>query len=167
MNTCTINYNTIVKWAVTSVLLLPFLTIGLSRSPNAADFTVGRIVISKVWSPATPRGARVGAGYLTIRNLGPKSERLVSGQSEIADRVEMHTMTMSNGIMRMRPLKNGVEIGPGETIVFKPGGHHFMFVGLMRPIVKGKGFKASLVFKNAGKVDLFFSAEGIGSRGPK
>jgi len=139
----------------------------MDRAANADEGSVGKIKISKLWSRATPRGARVGAGYLTIRNLGSKADRLVSGTSEIAKRVETHVMRISNGIMRMRRLADGLEIGPGATIEFKPGGYHFMFIGLKRPIVKGESFKVSLVFENAGAVELVFSAEGVGSSGPK
>lgn len=167
MNKDTVRYWVIFSWAITFVFVPLSFSFGQNRTAHAEEITVGKIEIKRVWSRATPRGARVGAGYSTIRNVGPKSDRLVSAQSEIADRVEMHTMTILDGIMRMRPLTNGVEIRPGETIVFKPGGHHFMFISLKRPIIKGEEFKASLVFENAGMVDLNFIAEGIGSPGPK
>lgn len=139
----------------------------MKRAASAGQESVGQIKITKIWSRATPRGARVGAGYLTLRNQGSKADRLVSSTSEIAERVEVHVMRVSNGIMRMRRLAGGLEIGPGATIEFKPGGYHFMFVGLKRPIVKGESFRVSLVFENAGAVELVFFAEGIGSLGPK
>lgn len=139
----------------------------MGGAANAAEVSVGKIKISRLWSRATPGGARVGAGYLTIRNLGSKSDRLVSGKAEIAERVEVHSMRVTDGIMRMRRLTQGLEIGPIATIEFKPGGYHFMFVGLKRPIVKGESIRASLVFEIAGEVEVTFVAEGIGSPGPK
>lgn len=153
--------------AISVLLVLPFLVFGMGRAAIAADVSVGKIEVSGPWSRATPGGARVGAGYLTIRNLGGKADRLVSGTAEIAERVEVHAMRVTDGIMRMRRLTKGLEIGPSATIEFKPGGYHFMFVGLKRPIVKGESIRASLVFENAGKVEITFVAQGIGSPGPK
>ena len=153
--------------AIVLLLMSSCIAVGMDRAANATAISVGKITISKLWSRATPRRARVGAGYLTIRNLGSKPDRLVSGTSEISERVEMHVMRITDGIMRMRRLTNGLEIRPGETIEFKPGGYHLMFVGLKQPIVKGDSFKATLVFENAGPVELVFAAEGIGSSGPK
>ena len=34
--------------------------------------------------------------------------------------------------MTMRPVAGGLEIRPGETIEFEPGGYHVMFMGLKR-----------------------------------
>jgi len=139
----------------------------MGRTANAAEVSVGKIKISKPWSRATPGGARVGAAYLTIRNRGSKADRLISGTTEIAERVEVHAMRVTDGIMKMRRLTKGLEIGPSASIEFKPGGYHFMFVGLKRPIVKGESIRASLVFENGGEVEVTFVAQGIGSPGPK
>jgi len=58
-------------------------------------------------------------------------------------------MTMGQGVMRMRELKNGLEIKPGETVELKPGGYHLMFTELKQPLVQGQRFKATLSFANA------------------
>ena len=52
--------------------------------------------------------------------------------------------------MKMRPLPNGIEIKPGETVEFKPGSYHLMFVGLKQPFEKGKRVKGTLQFEKAG-----------------
>ena len=80
----------------------------------------------------------------------------------VAPKFEVHEMSMDNGVMRMRPLKDGLEIKPGETVELKPQGLHAMFVGLKKPVKQGDHIKATLVFEKAGKVDVDFDVTGMG-----
>ena len=41
----------------------------------------------------------------------------------IAAAVEVHEMSMSDGVMKMRKLDKGLEIKPGQTVELKPGGY--------------------------------------------
>src|SRR5262249_19550538 len=85
-------------------------------SVHAGDYRVGSLDIAGPWSRATPKGASVGAGYLTIKNTGTTADRLVGGSSDAAAAFEVHEMSMNNGVMKMRPVKGGLEIKPGETV---------------------------------------------------
>ena len=71
---------------------------------------------------------------------------------------------MFTGVMRMRELKGGVEIKPGQTVELKPGSIHLMFVELTRPLQKGDRIKGTLVFERAGKVDVDYAVEAIGAQ---
>ena len=145
----------------TFVLVAALVT---ARMPPALahDYSVGALKIAHPWARATPKGASVGGGYLKITNTGSMPDRLVSGTSESAKHLEVHEMSMSNGVMKMRELTKGLEIKPGETIEFKPSSYHVMFVGLKQPLQKGEHIKATLQFEKAGKVDVEFYVEGIG-----
>ena len=70
---------------------------------------------------------------------------------------------MENGIAKMRELKD-VELKPGQTIEFKPGGSHVMFVNLKHPLSKGEHIKGTLIFEHAGTVQVEYSVEGIGAQ---
>ena len=59
---------------------------------------------------------------------------MIGGSSDIAPTFEVHEMTMEDGVAKMRPVKGGLEIKPGETVEFKPGSYHVMFVGLKKPL---------------------------------
>lgn len=131
----------------------------------AHDYNVGSIHVDHPWSRATPKGASVAGGYLVIENKGSTSDRLIGGSSEIAGRFEIHVMTMQDGVMKMRPLEKGLEIAPGKSVKFEPGGYHLMFLDLKQPPVEGKRFKGTLVFEKAGKVDVEFAVEGMGEKG--
>ena len=136
----------------------------IGKPAQAEDFTAGSLKISAPWARATPHGATVGGGYMTITNTGSAPDRLVGGSSDAAARFEIHTMSMDNGVMKMRPVADGIEIKPGQTIEFNPGGYHVMFVGLKKPFEQGQQVPATLRFEKAGNVPVNFSVEAIGAR---
>ena len=133
----------------------------------AHDYTQGSLHIAHPWSRATPKGANVGAGYLVIENRGSAVDRFlsVSVSAEIAGRTEIHEMAVTDGVMRMRPLPKGVELAPGMTAKFEPGGLHVMFMDLKRPFEKGERIKATLNFEKAGSVEVEFVVEAMGGGG--
>jgi copper(I)-binding protein len=135
----------------------------LALPAQAANVMVGHLKISAPWARATPKGAPVGGGYLTITNMGSEPDRLIGGSTVICKRVEVHEMKMDKGIMKMREMANGLEIKPGQTVTLDPEGYHIMFVGMKQPLKKGEHVKVSLQFAKAGKVDVDFTVEGIGA----
>ena len=137
--------------------------ISFAMPVSAADVTVGSLKISAPWARATPKGAGVGGGYMTITNAGNAPDRLIGGTTGISRSLEIHEMSMDNGVMKMRMLPNGLDIKPGQTVTFKPGSYHVMFMGLKQQLVQGHHFKATLQFEKAGKVDVDFAVEGIGA----
>jgi copper(I)-binding protein len=140
-----------------------------AAAPASADDVktgakIGDLQISAAWARATPKGAAVGVGYMKITNTGTTPDRLVGGSSPVSDRFELHEMTMANGVMKMRPLANGLAIEPGQIVEFNPGGLHVMFVRLKQPLEKGQQVKATLVFEKAGKVDVDYPVAAIGAQ---
>jgi hypothetical protein len=133
----------------------------MSANAMANAYKAGSIEISTPWSRATPKGAQTAIGYMTIKNNGTTPDRLTGGSIDVADRFQLHAMTMENGIAKMREL-NDIEIKPGQTIEFKPGGSHVMFVNLKRPLSKGEHISGTLIFERAGKVSVEYSVESIG-----
>lgn len=146
-------------------ILAAVLAVMLASPALAADYTAGSLKISAPWARATPKGAQVGGGYMTITNTGTAPDRLIGGASGISSSFEVHEMSMDGGIMRMRMLKDGLEIKPGETVTLKPGGYHVMFVGLKDQLKQGGTFMATLQFEKAGKVEVEYKIEGIAASG--
>ena len=144
-------------------LLLTGLIALAASTAHARDFKAGSIEVADPWSRATPRGASAGAGYMKITNTGTTPDRLVSESSDIARSVEFHETSMENGIARMRPLKDGLEIKPGETVEFKPGSYHVMFTGLKKQLSAGDHIKATLTFEQAGKVEIDYDVLALGA----
>jgi len=148
----------------TSLLTAAALVL-LAQAPTAfAQQTAsGPIEVTQAWSRATPGGAPVGAGYLALTNRGAEADRLIGGSTEIAARIEVHEMSMDNGVMKMRELAGGLEVKPGQTVALKPGGHHLMLMGLKRGLKEGERFKVQLEFAKSGKTEVEFVVQGMGA----
>jgi copper(I)-binding protein len=135
----------------------------IAGNAEAHDYAFGSLEIVHPWARATPKGASIAAGYLSITNKGTAPDRLIGGSAAFAGRLQLHEMKMSADVMRMRPLANGLEIKPGETVEFKPGSFHIMFLDLKQPLQKDERVKATLVFEKAGTLELEFIVEGLGA----
>jgi periplasmic copper chaperone A len=133
---------------------------------SAEDVKAGDLVITQAWSRATPGGAKIAGGYLTIENKGAAPDRLIGGSAEIAGRFEVHEMAMNNGVMTMRPLDKGLAIEPGKTVKLAPGGYHLMLMDLKNPLKQGEKVPLTLEFEKAGKVTLSLDVEGVGAQAP-
>jgi copper(I)-binding protein len=145
-----------------AVLLAAVLSLATTMA-SAHDYKAGPLEIKHPWSRATPKGATVAGGYLSIVNTGSAPDRLVGGSVEGAGKFEVHEMSMDGGVMKMRPLPKGLEIKPGQTVELKPGSFHLMFIGLKQPFEQGKRVKGTLEFEKAGKVDVEYAVEAIGA----
>jgi periplasmic copper chaperone A len=133
---------------------------------SAQEIKIGSLQIEHPWSRATPAGAKVGAGYLVIKNTGTTPDRLVGGSTSAAARVEIHEMTMKDHVATMRPMTGGLPIDSGKTVTFAPGGYHLMFVDLKSPLKQGGKLTATLEFEKAGKVDITFDVQAVGAQSP-
>lgn len=138
----------------------------LPAATLAHDYKVGTLAITSPWARATPSGASVGAGYLAVENWGPQAEHLVGANSSVAGHVEIHSMTVENGVMRMGPLDDGLELAPGGRIEIKPGGYHLMLMDLKQPLREGERVPLTLEFRKAGKVDVELVVERVGASAP-
>jgi len=131
----------------------------------AHGYQAGPLKIGHPWSRATPAGAKVGGGYLSIENTGSTPDRLVSISVPFAGRAEIHEMAMKDGVMSMRPLDKGVEVPAGGKVEFKPGGYHIMFMDLKQQLNQGDMMKGTLTFEKAGSVDVEFKVDSIAAKG--
>ena len=87
----------------------------------------GDIEVRHPWSRATPPGAKVGVGYLEIRNKGSQPDRLLSATTSASKRVEMHVTEHAGEVAKMRQLR-AFEIPGRERLELRPGGAHLMLV---------------------------------------
>jgi copper(I)-binding protein len=141
-----------------------FMGIAVSAA-HGTDYKAGSLVISDPWSRATPKGASVAAGYMKITNNGATPDRLIGGSTDVASSFEVHEMSMTEGVAKMRLVQGGLEIKPGQTVELKPGSYHVMFMGLKKPLAAGEHIKATVMFEKAGKVDVDYDVRAMGSTG--
>ena len=139
------------------------LALSAAAAPALAQtFKAGDITIDKAWSRATPKGADVGAGYLTIHNNGATPDKLTGGSADFAS-VEVHEMKMESGVMQMRELKDGLNIPAHGAVRLAPSGYHIMFTHLTKPLTKGEKVTATLNFEHAGSLTVEFPIQGVGA----
>lgn len=137
------------------------LTLGAVFAPLTSTSTsmaqaVGNLTISNNWIRATPPAAMAGGGFLTIENSGTNNDTLISVEFNGAKKSEIHEMKMDDGIMKMRPLYDGIVVPAGGKIELKPGGFHLMFMRLKDQLKDGQTFPVKLTFANAGEITLDF-----------
>ena len=143
-----------------------FATVVTMTPVCAADVKAGDLVITQAWSRATPNGAKVGGGYLTIENKGKSADKLVGVSGDVSPRIEVHEMSMDNGVMKMRPVEGGLAIEPGKTVKLAPSGFHLMIMDLKSPLKQGDKLPLTLEFEKAGKVAVTLDVQGVGAQGP-
>jgi copper(I)-binding protein len=136
---------------------------GAATVGSAAD-SASWIVVKDPWLRATPNGAKVAGGYVTITNTGTSADTLVAATISAAPVGEIHTMSMENGVMHMGRLDHGLAIPPGATITLKPGGDHLMFLNPTAPIKEGESMIGSLTFAKAGVRPVAFAVGGMAAK---
>ncbi|WP_244970563.1 copper chaperone PCu(A)C [Novosphingobium aerophilum] len=147
--------------------IVPALMLGAMASAALAhSYQTRTLAIAHPWSRETAPGQSVGGGFMTITNKTVVEDRLVSGTSPVAAEVQLHTMTMDGGVMRMRQVDGGIAVPAKGTLELKPGSYHIMFMGLKRPLRQGERFPVTLQFQRAGRVTVLFAVQPITSTGP-
>lgn len=138
----------------------------VSLSALASDYKVGELTLTQPWTRATPPKAKAGGGFVEIINNGTDADRLVGASSDVAAKVEIHEMAVTDGVMKMRKMEYGVEIPAGETVALQPGGFHIMFMGLKQPFEEGSSIPVVLTFEKAGDVAVELPVSKMGAKTP-
>lgn len=153
------------KFLIAAWTCLALLT-GLHLPPAVAQPAEPQpeILVADAWirAPALPQ--RPAALYFTLRNSGDMAQRLVAVRTDDAARSEIHNHFHDGGVMKMRR-QDHVEIAPGETLAFKPGGLHVMLFEPAASVAAGATLTARLVFEPAGEVEITAPVRGFRDHG--
>ena len=134
---------------------------GSSHSHGYSTMEHGSLVIENIMIRAVPDTMRVTAGFLKITNKGNQEDRLMDITADFAGRSELHTMAMENGIMKMRPLVDGIVIPAGGEVILEPGGLHLMFMKMTSVPALGDMKEVTLHFELAGPITLMVPVKKI------
>ena len=134
---------------LTAFLMLGSLTFGQAFAGGHA-----KIETSDIQLRATTPGMTVTGGYLTVHNHGQQAETLIGVTADFAAKSEIHEMIHDNGVMKMRPLKHGLEIPAGGMVTLKPGGLHLMLMGLTAPLTPGDMLEITLDFSSGHEITV-------------
>ena len=149
--------------AVSAAFILA-LAAALAAAASAEDASIR---IKDAWARATPAGAKVAAGYLTIVNEGAEPDRLLSADAPFAGAAEIHQTRMADGVMKMRRATDGVAVPPKGTVVLAPSSYHLMFTRLSEALQESDSVHGTLNFERAGKVEVTCQVLVLGAKGPQ
>lgn len=133
--------------------LAGLLLTGAAGADHGVTGSVGAVEVSGAWARASAGAAGAAAAYLEIVNTGPTDDRLLSAASPAAQRVELHTHVMEDGVARMREVP-GIDLPVGDTVALAPGGLHIMLMELPEPLVPEMAITLELTFEQAGTLTL-------------
>jgi copper(I)-binding protein len=118
-----------------------------------AAASLAQVRVEGAWARPTVAGQQGGGGYLSITSAA--ADRLVGGNTPVAQRFELHTMSMKGDVMEMRQV-DAIELPAGKKVEFKPGGLHVMFIGLKQPLKLGSKVPVTLKLEKGGEVKVEF-----------
>jgi copper(I)-binding protein len=140
INDPTINPQDLMMTLINRFFTLFSLTMLLSAcEPNEG------VAIMDDWVRANAPGQKVGAAYMTL--LSAQDNTMVKAETDIAGSVEIHSMTMENGVMKMRMLEE-LPLKAGKPEKLAPGGFHLMLFDLKKPLTAGDKVNFTLSFKD-------------------
>ena len=113
----------------------------------AAFGAQAQTVATDPWVRATVPGQQ--ATGLFVQLTSPTAARLVGASSPLAAQVEVHEMSMHDGIMRMRAV-TGLDLPAGRPVRLGPGGYHVMLMGLTQVVKPGSTVPVTLTIERAG-----------------
>ena len=114
----------------------------------AAPAQAQPVTVKDAWIRGTVQGQSTAGAFMEI--TGKSAVRLVGVSSPLTQTVEVHHMTMENGVMKMFPVK-GIDVPAGKTVKLAPGGYHVMLMNLQKPLNAGDKVPLKLTFESADK----------------
>ena len=127
-------------------LLSLLATCALFSTPAFAD-----VMVHDPESFETAAGMKVGAALMGLHS--DSDDRLVAATSPVSERVEIHTMSEENGVMKMRKI-DGIDLPADKIVALEPSGNHLMLMNLKEPLKAGSEIEVTLQFEKGKPVTV-------------
>jgi len=134
--------------------ILKALLAAAAASVVSSAVLAGDIMIHDPYARVSSKSAKSGAAFMAIHNHLLKSDVLISVESTVAKKVELHTHKEVEGVMKMIKLEDGIVIPGMGHHALKRGGDHVMFMGLTQSLRHGDDIEVTLIFERGGRVKL-------------
>lgn len=125
------------------------LGVALALLAAGSSFAAEEVKAGHPWAGATAPGQKVAGAYLELSSTA--SAALVAVRSPAAGSVEIHSMSMEGGVMKMRRLEK-MELPANRTVKLVPGGVHLMLIDISKPLKPGDRVPLTLIIESAGKI---------------
>ncbi|WP_426089742.1 copper chaperone PCu(A)C [Janthinobacterium sp. PSPC1-1] len=106
------------------------------------------VQITDPWVRATVPQQKATGAFMQI--TAPKAMRLLEVRSSVAGVAEIHEMSMTDNMMRMRQIKE-IALPAGKAVELKPGGYHVMLLDLKGQVKAGDKIPLTLVVEGEDK----------------
>lgn len=103
------------------------------------------------------------AGYFELSNQGKQPITLLGASSPAFKTIHMHLSQELNGKSTMITLE-GVEMSPGQTLHFAPGGYHLMLMQRLQPLQVDDQVPITFKFSGNQTFEVMFKVQGAGSQ---
>ena len=115
----------------------------------------GRLKVERAWIRAAPPGATMLAGYGVLHNAGDAPVVVHGASSPDFGSVSLHETIEVDSVDRMQPIEQ-IEVAPGASVTFAPGGKHFMLMRPSRSLASGAAVTVHLDTNDSNGVDARF-----------
>ena len=139
------------------IVLLTLLALAACQQSEAP-----KIEAHDAWARAVAAPGGMTAAYLTISNQGG-DDRLVSVKSDRGSGASIHLTRMTNGVMEMRAMPEGLPVPANAEVALAPSGTHVMLEGA-GPLAAGDRFNLVLKFEKSGEITVPVNVVAPGAR---
>ena len=146
---------------IRSLAALAISAAGLLNATALSAAESAGLRIEAPWARETAVGQPDGGGFMVIVNNNKAADQLVGASSPASGEVQLHTVLMENGVMRMRELPDGIAIPANGRVELKPRSLHIMFIKLGKPLKAGEKVPVTLKFRNAGEKTVMFDVRSV------
>lgn len=156
-----------VRAAMVAASLAACTVAAMAADKPSRPVQAGSVSITQAWARPTVAGQMAGGAFLTLHNAGSTPDKLLSGSTPAAERVELHIMAMEGDVMKMREVP-AIELPAGTTVMLRPGQLHLMLMGLKAPLKAGDTLPLTLRFDKGGEVKVDVAVQAVapvGARG--
>ncbi len=131
--------------------ILTLIASGHSDAHAGHDAAVlAPVRVEGAWARAAIAGGN-GAAYASLVNDTDAADRLIAVKGDVAKAIEIHEMTMTDGVMQMRKI-DGLDVPAKGRAELAPGGNHIMLIGLTAALTEGETLSLTFVFEKAVEV---------------
>lgn len=104
------------------------------------------VTVKDAWVRAPAPGQKVAGAYMVL--VSSTDLTLTAVTSPAAARAELHSTSMEEGVMRMRPVAS-IELASKKAVKLAPGGLHIMLIDVKQPLKTGDKVPLTLTVQPA------------------
>jgi periplasmic copper chaperone A len=130
--------------------------------PIAALHASSTVAVSGAWMRALPGGLPAG-GYFTLHNGTAKTLTLQGAASPACGSLMLHKSDTMGGMASMSDVKT-IDVAPGGTLKFSPGGYHLMCMAPRDGLKRGARVAVTFDFTDGTKLKTAFDVRGANGK---